>query len=261
MRKQFAVSLFILSAVMSFSAVAYGQESKSRVITAEEVLRVSRGTGRTYVPTPAPAPTDEVATSRRSQAEAERDWSERLRAAQTRVRELRRLADAAELEINRLKNLLFSGEPRSSQTHKGLIADIDVLTYEMRRLRAEAATAQAAVEALLSEGAARGFSVTPTETRNAISNRDEFRSRYNELNIDLLDAERRADVLQLRANDIHRRILLNSGTGDEFYNTRLRDQLTDTEEELYDTRARIAGFRRQIDAVRRQARSAGVILN
>jgi hypothetical protein len=174
---------------------------------------------------------------------------------------LRRLADATELEINRVKNFLFSAERRSSQEHKALIAKIDELTSEMRRLRAEASAAQADVEALLNEGEARGFSIAPRTSRGAISDRDEFRSRYGELNIDLLDAQRRVEVLQLRVNDISRRITLNSGTGDEFYNNRLREQLRDTEEELYDTRARIAGILRNMDELRRQARAFGIYLN
>lgn len=260
MHNRFRISLSVLSTLIALSAITFGQQSKSPVITADDVLRVTRGRSRVNTPTPATDTTTGQTESRQSSV-AERLWRERLQRAQQQVRELRRLADAAELETNRVRNMLYSGEPRAPRTHKGFIADIDNLTAEMRRLRAEAADAQANVDALLAEGEANGFSISPATARRAVTSRDEFRSRYGELNIDLLDAQRRADVLQLRANDISRRILLNSGTGDEFYASRLREQLQETEDELFDTRSRISGLRRSLDELRREARAVGVYLN
>ena len=262
MKNSFRISLSVILTLIALSAITFAQQpkqtSKSPVITSDDVLRVSRSRNRAI---PTPAAVAETTVAQRDTAEAARLWRERLQRAQQQVRELRRQADATELEINRKKNMLFSGEPRSTQTHKGLIADIDILTFQMRRLRAEAANAQADVDALLAEGDASGYSVTPTAIKQAITGRDEYRSRYNELNIDLLDAQKRVDVLQLRINDINRRILLNSGSGDEFYNNRLRDQLQATEDDLYDTRARAAAIRRNLEELRQEARRAGIYLN
>lgn len=248
------------------SPVAFGQQpqSKAPVVTAEDVMRVSRGSERTNPPkTPVVAPTAELPTQRNYFAEAESTWNIRLKIAQQRVKELGRRADETELEVNRLKNVLFSPERRSSQEHKGLIAEVDNLTVEMRRLRAEAAAARVAVQEILDEGQARGFRVAAASLTDTVGSSSPvfYRSRYNELQNDLSDTQRRADVLQVRVNNLRRVILLNSRTGDEFYNNRVRENLQDMQEELYAMLASVTATREKIDQLRQQARAAGVVLN
>jgi hypothetical protein len=248
------------------SLVAFGQEtqSKSPVVTAEDVLRVSRGSNRAPVTrSPVAEPTTEPQIQRDAFTEAERAWNARLKIAQGAVKELARRADLTELEINRLKNILFSAERRSTQEHKGLIADIDSLTIEMRRLRAAAAAARVVVEEILDEGQAQGFRISSaslTDTAGS-SNPVFYRSRYTELQNDLIDTQSRVEVLQLRANNLRRAILLNSRTGDEFYNNRVRENQRDTEEELNATQARLLALRDKIAELRQQARAVGVVLN
>jgi hypothetical protein len=240
---------------------------QSPVITEKELLRIAPRPANQNRLTPNPNPASQTETySAEDRRQATEDaWAIRLRIAQAKAKELERRADATELDINRLNNVLFSGEPRPSKTHKELIAGVADQTTELRRLRAEAQLAKAEVENLLDEGAAAGFnaysSATATQLGSGVSSNQYFRNRYLEVKNDLLDAERRAAVLQLRINDLSRRILLNSGTGDEFYNTRLRDLKSDAELELSDAQSRIGAVTRRLEELRRQARAAGIYLN
>ncbi len=267
MRNSLRMISLTMGLIFAGSLVAFGQESQSKVpvITAEDVLRVSRGSGgrAPVTRTPIAEPTAEPQIQRNIFTEAERTWNERLKISQGIVKELQRRADETELEINRLKNVLFSAERRSTQEHKGLIADIDSLTIEMRRLRAAAAAARVTVEEMLDEGQAQGFRVSSASLTNTTgsSNLVFYRSRYSELQNDLVDTQSRVDVLQIRANNLRRVILLNSRTGDEFYNNRVRENQRDTQEELNETLGRVSALRDKIEELRQQARAAGVVLN
>jgi chromosome segregation ATPase len=191
---------------------------------------------------------------------AEHTWNERLRQAREKVKDLERRADQTELEINRLRNILFSAEPRSPETHNRLNTQIAELTRLMRRLRAEALVAEDEADAILAEGAAKKFkveSLSPT-TKTFEPNLEYYRLRFAELQSELRDAEARAQVMQLRINDLNRRITINAVTGDNFFIGRLRDELPEAQRGLELARARIAAATRQIEELREQARAARV---
>jgi hypothetical protein len=82
-----------------------------------------------------------------------------------------------------------------------------------------------------------------------------------ELQNELLDAELRAQVIELRINDLNRRITINSVTGDNFFIGRLRDELQQAERGLEQARARIDAASRQLKELREQARAAGISLD
>jgi hypothetical protein len=266
MRKTIRTTSSLLAIFLVMGVVAFAQESQSKapVVTAEDVLRVSRGNAKANVSRrPAEAPATEAQTQQTLFAAAERNWNQRLKLAQQAVKELLSRADATELEVNDLKNALFSAGRRSTQEHKGLIADIDTQTEEMRRLRAEAAVARVVVEQLLDEGQAKGFRVASASLTNTIGSSGPvfYRSRYNELQNELTDTQQRADVLQTRINTLRRTVLLNSRTGDEFYNNRVRENMQDMQDELNETLERATALRDKIAELRQEARGAGVALN
>ncbi len=191
---------------------------------------------------------------------AERDWNERLRQARERVKDLERRADQAELEIVRLRNIQFSPAPQDAGTSARINRQVAELSALMRRLRAEAAVAQHEVNALLEEGEIKQFkllSLSPT-TETGEPNLNYYRQRFLELDTDLRDAEARAQVMRLRANDLRRRITINSVTGDNFFIGRLRDQLQETQQGLELARARIATLKQQLEDLHQRAHAAGV---
>jgi hypothetical protein len=268
MNTRFRLAIFTFCFFVACASIAFAQQSP--VITEKELLRIAprpanQGKVRNnQTPTPQTETNTSLSSEERRRV-AEESWAIRLRIAQEKSKELERRADVTELEINRLKNVLYSGEPRPPKTHKELIAQVESLTAEVRRLRAEAQLAKTEVEALLDEGAAAGFrsysTATASQLGRPMSAGQYYRTRYGELKTELIDAERRAEVLQLRINDLSRRVLLNSGSGDEFYNARLRDVKNDLELDLSDALAREDAINRRIEELRRQARAAGIYLN
>ncbi len=266
MKNAMRYCLFAFVLFITAQTLAVAQQSSTelpKVITDEYIIKETKGkrlvvVKATDVETVASAPT----TPRDANFE-ERNWNERLKAAQARVKELNRRADQTELEINRLRNFLYGAEPRPANEHKNLINQIGLLTEDLRALRAEATRAQAQVDAILDEGTVRGFRVLSPglTTRSGRPSTDAFRQRYGELQQELADIRSREAVLQLRANDIFRRILINSGTGDEFYNNSLRDDKYESESELENTRLRVAKINLKLEELRAQARAVGIKLD
>jgi len=91
--------------------------------------------------------------------DAERAWNERLRQAKAKVRDLGRQADQTELEVNRRRNMLFSGERRTAQTQNRLAERIAERGKQLLQLRQEAMTAGDEVDAIVAEGDGEGFRV------------------------------------------------------------------------------------------------------
>jgi hypothetical protein len=268
MNTRFKLTILTFCFLGSCASLTYAQQSP--VITEKELLRIAprpanQGKARNNQPPTLQAEASGSLSSEERRRIAEESWSLRLRITQEKVKELERRADVTEMEINRLKNVLYSGEPRPAKTHKELIAQVESQTAELRRLRAEAQIARTELADLLNEGTAAGFRTYSTATAlqlgRGMSAGQYYRTRYAESKTELVDAERRADIIQLRINDLSRRILLNSGSGDEFYNTRLRDMKSDLELELSEELARIDAVNRKIEELRRQARAAGIYLN
>jgi hypothetical protein len=261
---QFCLMCFVLLVAAQTSGIAQQSSAElPKVITDDYIIRETKSQRLVVVKSP---DVETVATAPATISDAnldERNWNERLRVAQARVKELNRRADQRELEINNLKNFLYGAEPRPANEHKNVINQISVETEDLRALRADAARAQVQVDAILDEGAVRGFRVLSPGliTRSGRPSTDGFRQRFAELTQELADLRSRESVLQLRANDIFRRILINSGTGDEFYNNSLRDDKYESQSELENTRLRIAKINLKIEELRDQARYVGIKLD
>ena len=264
MKTAIRFSLLGLALFIALPLLAVAQQAElPKVITDDYIIKETKAKRLVVVKSPdvetiAMAP----ATTRDGNLE-ERNWNERLKAAQARVKELNRQADQTELEINRVKNFLYGAEPRPANEHKNMINQIGMLTEDLRTLRAEAARAQAQVDAILDEGTVRGFRVLSRglTTRSGAPSTDAFRQRYAELVQELNDLKSRESVLQLRANDVFRRILINSGTGDEFYNNSLRDDKYESQSELENARLRMAKINLKLEELRDQARAVGIKLD
>jgi chromosome segregation ATPase len=196
---------------------------------------------------------------RRARAD-ERAWNEKLREARTRLNDLKRRADQAELEINRLRNAQFDPTRPQAPGESGRInARVAELTAQAKSLRAEARTAEQVVDDLLDEGRARKYEIegVALEKADGQPSLAGYRKRYAELRTELNDLEARAKVLQLRLNDLFAERRKNEG-GDNFFLNRLRAERIETAAELEKTKARIAELTQQIAALRQQAALVGI---
>jgi hypothetical protein len=132
----------------------------------------------------------------------------------------------------------------------------------MCQLREKMMLVQEEADAILTEGVARKFKVellTPA-TQSGEPNFAYYRARFEELQGDRRSAELHTWVMQSRINDINRRILLSSGTGDNFFISRLRDELQQAQQGVELARGRLTFISKQLDELREQARAAGISL-
>jgi len=274
MKIKMNLSVNSLCLLIALSAVAVAQQPQRRstpTLTSDDAPSVRPVTSDPRDPGKAAGPiksstaegsdsTTPQTASEKARAAAEHAWNERLGKAREKAKELERRADQTELEITRLRNFQFSAEPRDPGTNANINARVAELAELLRRLRAEAKAAQDEVEAILGEGAAKDFkveSLSPT-TKSGQPNLEYYRSRFAELQSELRDAEARAQVLQLRINDLRFRINNNAVTGDNFFIGRLRDELQEAETALESARARVAAATEQLEELKRQARLADI---
>lgn len=236
-------------------------------LTTDDVIhsRTSPSPNRDSKPVGKSASTGSKADAQETQAEkehraAERAWNERLRAARERQRDLFRRADQAELEVNRLRNLLFDPtKPQRPEDSTNINLQIDKLLQQAKALRAEAEAAQQVIDNLLAEGEAQKYEVEEIalEKKNGEPNLKGYTEKISELQRDLSDAEARAQVLQLRINFIYGEQRRNEG-GDNFYLRRLKDERAELTSELEQVKAKIAQLTQQISQLKHQAALAGV---
>lgn len=261
-----------LRTVMKLSAIGLGWlMAMAMIAVAQQPPRPRPTMTGDQVVIPPPAATPEASktesaktppTQTDRQDTAEQLWNEKLAKLREKVKDLERRADQAELEINRLRNFQFSAEMRDAGTNAQINARVAELTDLAAKLRAEAKAAQSEIDALLDEGEAKKYKLallSPT-TKTGEPNLDYYKSRLGELQTELHDAEARAQVMQLRMNEIRLRINGNAVSGDNFFLGRLRSELQEAQEGFDKAQARIAAAKEKLEALRREASGAGVDL-
>jgi hypothetical protein len=207
---------------------------------------------------------------------AEKDWNARLAEARRRVQDFDRRANQTEIQAAQSRNVVFHNDAAALNANNARVAQLQELA---RTYRNETRLAQEAVNRLLDEGRQYGFQLTYISPRlkNGEPNLDYYRSRFLELQTELQDERKRAEVLQLRTNRVQtiinanlnssfynpttRRGFIfypNNGAADAFYLNRLRDELGGVGGDLNATQARIAILNAQLEELREEGRRAGV---
>ena len=187
-------------------------------------------------------------------------WRERVQAARARAKSLERAADEAELSITRLRNQLgTSGQ--SSRYRNETAAQLDEGGRRLTELRAETRRAAADLEELLQYGKQKGYSEeAPAQSilEDGKPNEQYYRTRYAALLDDLKDAERLISLYDNRVKDLNQRILLNSGSGDNFYTMQIQQDRDAMQEKLNDARASREKAQSGIESLMEEARRAGL---
>jgi DNA repair exonuclease SbcCD ATPase subunit len=262
-------TMWLTLSLTAAAACALAQPRPAPTLTTDEIIH-----SRIAPPAPSrPAaagggearsqPSDDAAQltpEQRERKTAEREWNERLRQARERLNDLQRRADAHELQINRLRNAQFDPtRPQPPEAGGRISAQIAELAAQVKALRAEAKDAEQAVNELLAEGEQKRFEVEAVELekKDGSPNRAGYRKRFAELKRELDDATARAQVLQLRINDIYWERRRNEN-GDNFRLNRLRDEQAEAAAELERTKARIAELTQEIAQLERQAALVGI---
>ena len=187
-------------------------------------------------------------------------WRARVQAARARAKSLERAADEAELSITRLRNQLgISGQ--SSRYRNETAAQLDEGGKRLTELRAETRKAAADLEELLQYGKQKGYSEeAPAQSslEDGKPNEQYYRDRYAALLDDLKDAERLVSLYDNRVKDLNQRILLNTGSGDNFYTMQIQQDRDAMQEKLDEARAARVKAQNDIESLMEEARRAGL---
>jgi seryl-tRNA synthetase len=262
---------FVLTALLAGAAAGQQQPvGKKRIpsLTTDDVVRP-----------PAEQPSPETASSKPAEAgkptpgkpaesqtsTEESSWRDRVDQARDKAKKLERAAEEAELRVTQLRNELgVSGQ--SPKYRNEIAAEIERTGQLVKQLREQARAAADELTGLLDYGRERGFK--EAEGPKPVSaegkpNEDYYRSRLAELNEAIQDARRRVELYQNRVNDISQRILMTGGKhgGDNFYILQLQKDRDEAQQKLEESRAALYKAQTDLDALKEEARRAGVSLD
>ncbi|HXI92567.1 MAG TPA: hypothetical protein VNO24_21365 [Blastocatellia bacterium] len=199
----------------------------------------------------------------------ESSWRESVGKARTRAKELERAADEAELRITALRNDLgTSGQ--STRFRNDTVAELGQAGQRLTDLRAQARIAADDAAQLIEYGKTKGF--TESEGPKATAeegkpNEEYYRTQFAKLTEALENAQRRVQLYDNRVRDLNQQISSNSGGkdksghgtgGDSFYGAQLQKDREEAQQKLEEARAAQTQAQSDLDALREEARRAGV---
>lgn len=193
---------------------------------------------------------------------AEKDWNDRLKAAQRKRGDLERRADQTELQISQLRNQLFSAAARAPEAQGQISVRMNELQGQLNALRSDVQVARQEEEKILEEGRSSSFQIAGTVLTNekGEANANAYQDEHKKLQGDLRDAQARIEVLQLRLNTVQAETQ-RKGNGDNFTLNQLRAERERVASEIEQTRTRIAELNTKIQTLSQKANSLGITLH
>jgi DNA repair exonuclease SbcCD ATPase subunit len=251
------------------AAVAGQQSSGARRVprlTTEDVMR-QRASEQVVEQTENVPKSSSAASQSEKVSPEELSWREAVKRARERAKSLERAAEETELRITELRNQLgISGQ--TPRFRNETAAELEATGQKLTELRAQAQAAAEELNRLLEEGKAKGFSegegLKPV-SEDGKPNEQFYRARYAELMEALETAERRIQLYENRVRDLNQRILINSGGkgkgGDNFFNMTLAQERDEAQRKLDQAIEAREKARRDLEALKQQARQAGLPLS
>lgn len=199
----------------------------------------------------------------------ESSWRERVGKARARAKELERAAEEAELRITALRNDLgTSGQ--SARFRNDTAAELGQAGQRLTELRAQARVAADDLAQLIEYGKTKDFTESegpkPTAEEGK-PNEEYYRTQFTKLTEALESAQRRVQLYDNRVRDLNQQISTNSGGkdkngrntgGDSFYAVQLQKDREEAQQKLEEARAAQTKAQTDVDALREEARRAGV---
>lgn len=205
---------------------------------------------------PAPQAGDDKVTA------DEQAWREQIANARDRMKATERAAEEGELRITALRNqLATSGQTPHARNETA--AELNQAGQQLTALRAAAKAATEELARLVEVGRLNKYSEAPGPAptlENGSANQEYYKSRYAALTEVLQTAERRVQLYDDRVRDVSQRILQTGGKngGDNFYLAHLQQERQEAQEQLEEARAALARVRSDLEALKEEARRAGV---
>jgi hypothetical protein len=202
-------------------------------------------------------------------SDEESTWRERVGKARTRAKELERAAEEAELRITALRNELgTSGQ--SARFRNDTAAELGQAGQRLTELRAQARIAADDAAQLVEYGKTKGFTESegpkPTAEEGK-PNEEYYRTQFSKLTEALESAQRRVQLYDNRVRDLNQQISTNSGGkdkngrntgGDSFYALQLQKDREEAQQKMEEARAAQTQAQTDLDALKEEARRAGV---
>jgi hypothetical protein len=192
---------------------------------------------------------------------AEAQWRQEYAAAQSRERAATRNAQEAEIAVTRLRNRLASAT--SVEERNALAEQAEQLGARASSLKRTAELAKAELDSLAARGRAQKFTRAAGPSprlENGSVNPAYVRDRFTKARDALADSERRIELFQFRVSDLRTRITINSGSGDNYVQSRLQTELDEASRELARAQADRMKAAESVSAAERAAANAGVAL-
>ncbi|HWX43245.1 MAG TPA: hypothetical protein VN345_19015 [Blastocatellia bacterium] len=186
-------------------------------------------------------------------------WRENVKNARERAKAADRAAEEAELRVTALRNQLGqSGQGPRDRNETA--TELDSAGQRVIELRAQARDAHEALDKLLEEGRAKGFTEAPepSASKDGKPNIDYYKTKFAELTEKLQTAERRVKLYDDRIREMNQRITINSRTGDNYYIGQLQQLRADAQHDQDQARADLESAQRDLEALKEEARRAGV---
>jgi len=198
----------------------------------------------------------------------ESSWRDQVGKARTKAKELERAAEEAELRITALRNELgVSGE--SAKHRNETAAELDQAGQRLSAVRSQARVAADDLAQLVEYGRLKGFSeaAEPKPTEEGKANEEYYRTKFAKLNEALETAQRRISLYENRVRDLSQQLLTNGAGkdkngrntgGDSFFAAQLLKDREEAQQKLDEAREAFGKAQADVDALRNEARRAGV---
>jgi hypothetical protein len=196
-------------------------------------------------------------------------WRERVAKAREKAKRLEKASEEAELRITSLRNDLgVSGQ--SARERNDTAAAIGQAGHRLTELQSEARAAVDDADQLSEYGKKKGFNESEEQkvaSEDGKPNEEYYRTKSAKLNEDLESAQRRVQLYDNRVRDLNQQISLNSGGtdkrgrgtgGDSFYAMQLQKDRDTAQKQLEEARSAQIKAQSDLDALREEARRAGV---
>lgn len=195
-------------------------------------------------------------------SEEESSWRDRVGKARGRAKELERSAEQAELRITQLRNEL-GASGQSARYRNETAAELDQAGQRTKDRRAQARSAVDDLAQLVEYGRQNGFAEgagPKPVSEDGKPNDQYYRSQLARLTDAIESAQRRIQLYDNRVRDLSQRILMNGGKkgGDNFYAIQLQQDREDAQQKLDESRVSLAKAQSDLEALREEARRAGV---
>lgn len=201
--------------------------------------------------------------------EEESAWRERVGKARQRAKELERATEEAELRITALRNELgVSGQ--SARYRNDTAAELGQAGQRLSDLRAQARVAADDAAQLVEYGKQKGFTEAEEPKASAEDgkpNEQYYRTQFAKFTEAVETTRRRVELYDNRVRDLNQQISTNSGGkdkngrstgGDSFFGLQLQKDRDEAQHKLDESRAALTQAQTDLDALREEARRAGV---